>query len=293
MATDEQLAATMRPYRARIDAALEAEAAGWSGEARLLDAMRYALFTGGKRIRPCMAQAAAEACGASADAALPAGVALELIHTYSLVHDDLPAMDDDDLRRGMPTVHRHFDEATAILAGDALLTAAFACIAQRGELSAAQRVATVVEVARAAGHAGMVGGQSRDIARAATTLEALSLLHAEKTGALFVAACRCGAISAGADTALVDRLGAYGAAVGEAFQISDDLLDDIEAGELRDEHEDSVNLAVKLGRHAAAARVEALVGQAHDLLGQLPSSSVALAALADWIGARAQLAAAQ
>jgi geranylgeranyl diphosphate synthase type II len=195
--------------------------------ARLAAAMRYSVLGGGKRLRPLLCLLAAEACGAEPEAALPAACALELVHTYSLIHDDLPAMDDDDLRRGRPTCHKAFDEATAILAGDALLTLAFEIVA-RHTRPAGAALGCVGVLAEAAGAAGMVGGQMADLqaeGRSDGTLEALEAIHRRKTGALLRAALQMGAIVAGASAACRAALDSYGRAVGLTFQIVDDLLD--------------------------------------------------------------------
>ena len=183
----------------------------------LREACRYPLRTGGKRIRPLLCLAAAEAVGGESEQALAAATAIELVHTYSLVHDDLPAMDDDDERRGRPTVHVAFGEAVAILVGDALLTEAFLHVAHQPPL--------VRELSLAAGARGMVAGQFRDITGLAHDGDSLVLLHRQKTGALIRAAVRMGGMSAGADGAALDRLSRYGELVGLAFQVADDVLD--------------------------------------------------------------------
>lgn len=193
---------------------------------RLAEAMRYSVMAGGKRLRPILALMACEACDGELDDALPAACALEMIHTYSLIHDDLPAMDDDDLRRGRPTCHKAFDEATAILAGDALLTLAFEVTAQHMQPAVAAQC--VVELAEASGASGMVGGQMADLeaeTRADATLEALEGIHRRKTGALLRAPLRLGALAAQAPESHLESLDRYGRAVGLAFQIVDDLLD--------------------------------------------------------------------
>jgi geranylgeranyl pyrophosphate synthase len=197
----------------------------------LRDACRYPLQTGGKRIRPLLALAAAEAVGAAAERALPAATALELLHTYSLVHDDLPCMDDDDERRGRPTVHRVYGEGAAVLVGDALLTEAFAVLATQPP-----PLATVLvgELARAGGARGMIAGQALDIGMdgTLTTLEQVERLHAAKTGALLCAAVRMGGLCGDADPTQLAALDCYGRAVGLAFQVQDDVLDaDQDAGE--------------------------------------------------------------
>jgi geranylgeranyl diphosphate synthase type II len=190
--------------------------------------MRYGLLAPGKRLRPLLVLLAAEACGGSDEAALPAAGAVEMVHAYSLIHDDLPAMDDDDLRRGLPTCHKKFDEATAILAGDALLTLAFQVLAEG--YPPATAAACCRELAIAAGAAGMVGGQADDLAgeRGTEGIKFLESLHARKTGALFRASLRLGVLSARGERPepqLLQIMENYGRCFGLAFQITDDLLD--------------------------------------------------------------------
>jgi geranylgeranyl diphosphate synthase type II len=232
-----------------IDAAIEARFANGAGlPDRLRGAMRHLLFPGGKRLRPMLSIAAAEAVGAASSAALsaamPIAVAVELIHTYSLIHDDLPCMDDDAIRRGRPTVHMAYDEATAVLAGDALLTEAFAVLADRAPpVPNAEAVLFAVRrLAEAAGAAGLVGGQVDDLAYTTGSASAsasvdtdspapgtdharLISIHARKTAALFSAAVVGGAALAGAGESERERLKAFAMDVGVAFQIADDLLD--------------------------------------------------------------------
>jgi geranylgeranyl diphosphate synthase type II len=205
--------------------------------ASLLEAMQYSLLAPGKRLRPLLVVLAAEACGGDAECPWPAAGAVEMIHAYSLIHDDLPAMDDDDLRRGQPTCHKKFGEALAILAGDALLTMAFQVLAEGYPPAAASSCCR--ELARAAGAAGMVGGQVDDLAweraeeaepERRRTVEGLEALHARKTGALIRVALRLGALAAhahrdGPPPEVLGRLDAYGRCLGLAFQITDDLLD--------------------------------------------------------------------
>ncbi len=197
---------------------------------RLIDAMRYATLGGGKRLRPFLVVETARALGRSGSGPLRIGAAIECVHAYSLIHDDLPAMDDDDLRRGRPTAHRAFDEATAILAGDALQTLAFQILADPGaDPSAEVRAALCAGLARAAGLAGMVGGQMLDVeaesARAPFSLEEIGRLQAMKTGALLRFSVEAGARVGGASPQANAALASYGRAVGAAFQIADDLLD--------------------------------------------------------------------
>ena len=224
----------LREARDRVDAWLERmlPADQEDGEPslcppRLGSAMRYSVLGGGKRLRPVMALLAADACGGDWESALPAACAVEMIHAYSLIHDDLPCMDDDDLRRGRPTCHKAFDEATAVLAGDALLTYAFEVVARYVQPAAAA-VGCVRELAFAAGPSGMVGGQMADLqaeGRSDGSAEELEHIHRRKTGALLRASLKMGAITAGASPEQLEAVDRYGQAVGLAFQIVDDLLD--------------------------------------------------------------------
>ncbi|MDK4713471.1 polyprenyl synthetase family protein [Rhizobium sp. CNPSo 4039] len=195
---------------------------------RLLSAMRHGVLNGGKRLRPFLVMEAAALLGGNAEAALRVGAALECVHCYSLVHDDLPAMDDDDLRRGQPTVHIAFDYATAILAGDSLLTYAFDIIAApETDLPADRKMALVLALSRAAGIGGMAGGQALDLAaeKEAPDENGITTLQAMKTGALIRFACEAGAIISGASAEDRKRLRTFGEKIGLAFQLADDLLD--------------------------------------------------------------------
>lgn len=217
--------------RGMVNRALEAYLPAVRGPAfRVVQAMHYSLFVGGKRLRPILCLAAAEAVGGDAGEALPAACALEMIHTYSLIHDDLPAMDDDDLRRGQPTCHKKFDEATAILAGDGLLTEAFhiiAAAAPRFEGREAVLLDISELLSKAAGYQGMVGGQMLDLMAEGRqiTLKELETIHRLKTGALLTAATRAGALMGGGNRQEVTALTSYGERFGLAFQVTDDLLD--------------------------------------------------------------------
>lgn len=226
----------------RIDAALAARLQLDDGcPERLREAMSYSLLAPGKRLRPILVLLAARACDADEESAMPAACAIEMVHTYSLIHDDLPAMDDDDLRRGRPTCHKAFDEATAILAGDGLLTLAFETLAD-GRKSAPVAAKCCAVLAKAAGPCGMVGGQMDDVeeehasdqtsngvsARAlpsSSPLARLESIHRRKTGAMILAALQMGAVVAGGTSEHFAALEAYGQRVGLAFQITDDLLD--------------------------------------------------------------------
>ncbi len=197
---------------------------------RLLEAMRYGALGGGKRLRPFLVVETAKLFGVEGEGVLRAGCALEMIHCYSLIHDDLPAMDDDDLRRGRPTVHKAFDEATAILAGDGLLTYAFDVISDAPTHADAKvRADLTLMLARAAGLGGMVGGQALDLeAEKSTTPHAkdfVALMQSMKTGALLLFAVEAGARIGGADAKQMAALSRYGAALGAAFQVADDILD--------------------------------------------------------------------
>jgi farnesyl diphosphate synthase len=243
--------------------------------ARLLAAMRHGVLNGGKRLRPFLVVESAALFDARGMAALRVAAALECVHCYSLIHDDLPAMDDDDLRRGQPTVHRAFDEATAILAGDGLLTYAFDIIADgETELPAGSRLDLVLRLARAAGVGGMAGGQALDLAAAREMPgeEGIVQLQAMKTGALIRFACEAGAIVGGAGPADRERLSAFGAAIGLAFQLADDLLDmTASADEMgkatgKDAAAGKATLAGLHGEAWARRQLGGLVAQAEELL---------------------------
>jgi geranylgeranyl diphosphate synthase, type II len=228
-ATTAHARAFLSRARALVDARLDALVPAADIEPTAVHAaMRWSLFAGGKRLRPALVIAAGETCGASAEQLITTACAFELIHTYSLIHDDLPAMDDDDLRRGRPTCHIQFGDATAILAGDALQTLAFQIIAEDEQLAGEVRARLIGELARAAGTpTGMLAGQAFDLAaeaRAVTGAE-LETIHRHKTGALIAAAARAGALIASASAAELTALDAYAAHTGLLFQITDDLLD--------------------------------------------------------------------
>jgi len=254
---DPAISAKLSRWRARIDAALAAALdTSACTEPTLLAAMRHAVLLGGKRVRPLLVYASGHAAGCEVPPLDAVAAAVELIHAYSLVHDDLPAMDDDTLRRGQPTVHVAFGQAQAIVAGDALQALAFQRLAE-APLAGEIRAELVLELARAAGAAGMCGGQALDVAATghadAMDVTALERLHAMKTGALLRAAVRMGAMAAGADAGLRARLDVWAQALGLAFQIRDDLLD-VEA--------DSATLGKTSGKDQAQAKATfpALIG---------------------------------
>lgn len=239
MLTPNEFKARLRHAATGVEAYLAACLADRDIPARLRAAMEYSLNAGGKRVRPVLCLTCAALFGLPAVRVMPFAAAIEMIHTYSLIHDDLPAMDDDDLRRGKPSSHKMFGEATAILAGDGLLTDAFDLMAGsgadagsqgNGSIPPANVLAALRAVARAAGASGMVGGQALDMdytGRSHVPLEELSVMHAMKTGALLRASCLSGALLAGVDARARDRIADYGAHIGAAFQIVDDILDEV------------------------------------------------------------------
>jgi farnesyl diphosphate synthase len=268
--------------------------------ARLIAAMHHAALDGGKRLRPFLLVETAAVFGAARSGALTAGAALELVHCYSLVHDDLPAMDDDDLRRGRPTVHKAFDEATAILVGDALLTLAFDVMA-RPEVHAdpAVRIALVAELARASGLGGMAGGQMFDLAaegrfemKRALDEKEIATLQAMKTGALLRFASRAGAILGQADTAALTDIDRYGIAIGQAFQIADDLLDvegdtkTLGKAAGKDAAAGKATLVAALGPDGARSRLKELVTEADSALTRFGTKADTLRAAARFVAER-------
>jgi len=276
-------------WRTRVEAALDhALPSPDLSPRRLHAAMRHAVLNGGKRMRPMLVYASGMALGASDQNLDAAAVAVELIHCYSLVHDDLPAMDDDRLRRGQPTVHVAFDEATAILAGDALQSLAFEVLAS-APLDADRRVAMLAELAHASGTAGMCGGQALDIdaTGCVVSLADLEQLHALKTGALLRASVRLGALAAGADanTASLAALDRYADALGLAFQIRDDLLDvEGDSDSLgktagKDAVQDKATFPGLIGIERSRMRLEQLSASMSDALAGLDADTTALAAL--------------
>ncbi len=267
---------------------------------RLIAAMRYATLGGGKRLRPSLLVECATLFGAARDGALLAGCALECVHCYSLVHDDLPAMDDDELRRGRPTVHKAFDEATAILAGDALLTFAFELMARPAmHPDAGLRIALVADLARAAGLGGMAGGQMLDLEaegrfkdKPALAENDIVTLQAMKTGVLLRFACRAGALLGQAGSKAIADIDRYGAAVGLAFQIADDLLDvegdaaTIGKAAGKDKAAGKATLVAALGVRGARAHLDALVAEAEAALAPFDAKADILRAAARFIAER-------
>ncbi|MBX3531152.1 MAG: polyprenyl synthetase family protein [Rhizobiaceae bacterium] len=289
------LAAAARRVEQRLDAllAIHPQRGEIARPERLLAAMRHGVLNGGKRFRPFLVLESAALFGAEPAAAMDVAAALECIHCYSLVHDDLPAMDDDDLRRGRPTVHRAYDEATAILAGDALLTLAFDIVAAV-ELPAERRVALVSMLARAAGLGGMAGGQMLDLAaeRDAPDEAGIIRLQAMKTGALIRFACEAGPVIAGASGEHRERLAAFGEAIGLAFQLADDLLDLTASAETmgkatgKDAAAGKATLAALHGPDWTRRQLAGLVAQARELLAPYGDGAALLSAAARFVADR-------
>lgn len=285
----ERSARLVSDYFAKLDAR-------YSGApARLLEAIQYSLTAGGKRLRPALVLESARACGDGegnsqpSASALAAAAAMELIHTFSLVHDDLPAMDDDDLRRGRPTNHKVYGEALAILAGDAMTTMAFEILAVDAEPQLAP--ALVAELARASGPEGMIGGQVIDMdeRHPPKKLSELQHLHRMKTGALLTASCRMGAIAAGAAAEQLSALEAFGRHVGLAFQIVDDILDQTataqELGKAtkKDQANGKVTYPMLIGLEASHREAHEQLAAALEAVGLLGADAERLRALAEFV----------
>jgi geranylgeranyl diphosphate synthase type II len=290
-----ELEAYLSARTGQVDDALDQ----WLPDAQLLphslhEAMRYSVFAGGKRLRPILMIAACEAVGGSTEQLLPAACAVEMIHTYSLVHDDLPAMDDDDFRRGRPTSHKVYGEATAILAGDALLTEAFHVLAgsaSRCGVSADALLRAIGIVARAAGSQGMVGGQVVDMESEGrpVDLPTLEYIHTHKTGALILAAVQVGALFGGCDEQGFAALTRFGSAAGLAFQVADDILDVVGDQTVlgkcvgSDQSRGKATYPALLGLSEARQRAGELCERAIEALQPLGERSVPLAELARYI----------
>lgn len=270
-----------------VEDALRAAFHAWDDErdpatSRLVESMAYSALGPGKRFRPVLALWAAEAAGGPAKRAIPWALAVEMVHAYSLIHDDLPCMDDDVERRGRPTNHVRYDESTALLAGDALLTEAFGLVARAYADRPEVAVKLVALLSRAGGVRGMVGGQAIDLASEGKkiSVEDLRKLHARKTGALIAASVEGAAIAAEGPAPAILAAGRYGATLGLAFQIADDLLD---AGEERQGGRSYVDL---LGEAGARAELERVSEQALHVVAEFPRPAPPLAALVDWNRAR-------
>ncbi len=281
----------LEALRRRVDRALDAWLPPAAGpHRRLHEAMRYSVIGGGKRLRPCLALLTGDMLGASPADVLPSACALEMIHTYSLIHDDLPAMDDDDFRRGRPSNHKVFGEAMAILAGDGLLTLAFETVARRTRDKS--RVADLVRViGEGAGHDGMVGGQVVDISSDASQMDEALLehLHSRKTAALIRASVLAGAVAGHADGAAMKALSRYGLNLGLAFQVTDDVLDVVgdsatlgkTAG--KDQKSNKLTYPAVLGLERSRACARAYADKAQWSLDAFGADASLLRALADFV----------
>jgi geranylgeranyl diphosphate synthase type II len=288
----------LEEVRAEIEQALDqALPAAGRWPARLHEAMRYSVLAGGKRLRPALVLAAGEALGAPRARLLPGAAAVEMIHTYSLIHDDLPALDDDALRRGRPTLHRRFDEATAILAGDALLTLGLTRLAAEPEsLDPGRRASAAALVGEAVGTGGMIGGQVEDLEAErswpADAAGALERIHRGKTGALLTACLRLGGIYAGASEETDAALAAFGGRAGLMFQVADDILDVLgDARELgktpgKDAQAKKLTYPGLHGLAASRAELEKLAGEAAALARALPDPQGVFAALPGYLMSR-------
>nr|WP_063406537.1 farnesyl diphosphate synthase [Prochlorococcus marinus] len=280
--------------KASVEEALD-DSLGPERPEQLREAMRYSLLAGGKRLRPILCLAACELAGGEPAQALPTAVALEMIHTMSLIHDDLPAMDNDDLRRGRPTNHKVYGDAVAILAGDALLTRSFEMVALRSQGVAPERLLKVVgELSLVAGAPGLVGGQVVDLECEGkeVDLETLEFIHLHKTGALLSACVICGALIGGAEDDLIDALRIYARGIGLAFQIIDDILDVTASSDVlgktagKDLLADKTTYPKLLGLDESRRRAELLVSEAKAALEPWQASAAPLLALADYITSR-------
>lgn len=251
-------------YAGMIDRALERYLPGPTGNG-VNEAMRYSALNGGKRVRPFLTLEFCRVCGASVERALPFACAVEMVHAYSLIHDDLPCMDDDSVRRGKPSCHKAFGEANALLAGDALLTLAFETVLGAGQISPENRVKAGLALSRAAGHAGMIGGQAVDIRIDQCGADLNTLIETDKlkTGRLIEAAAVLGCLAAGADSKKTDAAGKYASHIGLAFQIVDDLLDSGQEDGGRDEKPTYVTL---MGAEKAAEKISELTAKAREAL---------------------------
>ena len=283
----------LNSYRSRVDQTLEQHMASQTAAPLLQEAMRYSLFNGGKRVRPLLVYMANQLLGGDLNAADPAACAIECIHSYSLVHDDLPAMDDDDLRRGNPTCHIKFDEATAILAGDALQALAFELLSQESAmLDSATQLKIMTSLAKGSGAMGMVAGQSIDLSHVgkSMTLDELENMHRHKTGALICSSVEMGALSSGrATTTDLQALNTYARHIGLAFQVKDDILDvegdtkTLGKPQGSDEEQDKPTYPALLGMAGAKQKLALLNEQAHASIETYGDAAQPLHWLADYI----------
>lgn len=289
---EDGLKAYLTDHASRVDAALDIHLPKATVRpATIHKAMRYAVFAGGKRLRPVLCLAAAEACGEDAEVALPAACAVEMMHTYSLVHDDLPAMDDDDLRRGRPTCHKVYGEGMAVLCGDALLTEAFAVLCRTAPTPRYSVAALVAELAETGGSRKLIGGQVMDLEGEGKSLgkAALVRIHEAKTAALLTTALRLGAMSANATPGKLNALTRFGYALGLAFQVIDDILDVTQTTEVlgktagKDVGANKSTYPAVLGLEASRREAAELTRQAMAALEPLRCQGGRLRQIATWL----------
>ena len=295
--TSFDLAGYVSVRREMVEAALDQYLPAESAAPETLHkAMRYSVFSGGKRFRPVLCMAVCEACGGEVGGVMPVACAIELVHTYSLVHDDLPCMDDDDMRRGRPTSHKVFGEAVAVLAGDALLTRALELIVVEGarRMGTERALAVAGDLTAAIGSDGMVAGQVMDMENENREVDEGTMedIHSRKTGRLITSSVRCGAMVAGADAELLLSLTAYGRKLGLAFQIIDDVLDEeggfggLKSGKGLDGAKGKATYPKVFGLERSKATAAALVEEARDCIEKLGRDFVPLAAMADFVVSR-------
>lgn len=290
MMTEEAMKQQLQQDAAKVEDALNAylpnDAVSKLQKTSVVEAMRYSLAAGGKRIRPVLVLEFCRMFGGVETQAMPAAAAIEMIHTFSLIHDDLPAMDDDDMRRGRPSCHKAFPEALAILAGDALSLQAFSVLAKDPVLSDAQKIRLITELSESSGQHGMIAGQVLDMeqeGRTDVTAEQLRTMCDFKTGALIRVACRMGCIAAGATQEQIAAADTYGSYLGLAFQIVDDILDVTSTTEVlgkpvgSDAEEQKVTFVTLLGLETAQQEAEALTRKAMAVLETLPQPAFLLA----------------
>lgn len=289
---DAALQSYLSEQAERVDAALNAWLPrGNVRPATIHQAMRYVLFAGGKRLRPVLCLAAAEACGGAPEVAMPAACAVEMMHTYSLVHDDLPAMDDDDLRRGRPTCHKVYGEGMAVLCGDALLTEAFAVLASAQPTKRYPVAAMIAELAETGGSRKLIGGQVMDLEGEGKSLgkSALVKIHEAKTAALLTCSLRLGAMAANATPSKLDALSQFGRALGLAFQVIDDILDVTQSTEVlgktagKDAEVAKSTYPAVIGLEASRREAARLTRQALDALEPLGRRASRLREMAAWL----------
>jgi geranylgeranyl diphosphate synthase type II len=284
----------METRRAQVEQALEAHLpAEDTYPGTLHRSMRYSVFSAGKRFRPVLCVACFEACGGEGDRIMPVACAIEMVHTYSLIHDDLPCMDDDDLRRGKPTNHKVFGEAVAVLAGDALLTSAVELIVREGEtrLGAGLTIRVLASLLHAIGSEGMVAGQVVDMESegGGAGADTVEYIHLHKTAALIGATARCGAMVAGAGEAETERLHLYGMKLGLAFQITDDILDveggfaDLKSGSALDERRQKATFPGIFGVEGARDAAARLIGEAKESIADMGDGALPLLSMADLV----------